>query len=55
MIIQVLTDNWRAEFEGGLSTLGDFVPAALNKTSRGYGDTVFMAGFKISHAAELLH
>lgn len=45
MIIQVLKGNCQVEFEGGLSTLGDSVPTALNKPSRGYGDTTFSGGF----------
>lgn len=45
MIIRALKDNWRVEFEGGLSTLGDSQPAAVKELSRGYGNSAFSRRF----------
>lgn len=36
IIIQVLKDNWRLEFEGGLSTLGDCAATSAKELNRGY-------------------
>lgn len=56
MTICVLKDNCRVEFEGGLSTLGDSAPTALNEPGGGATVTLlFLAGFEINCAVELLY
>lgn len=53
MIIWVLKDNWRAELEDGLGTLGDSVPTAVKEPSKGYGHSAFSCNFQTRQVVEL--